>query len=72
MIINHLMEKSDVSFGTSGVRGLAKNMTFSVCHAYVTAFIQYLEEIDELNSKTKTICIAGDLRHSTKEIMLSV
>ena len=72
MIINHLMEKSDVSFGTSGVRGLAKNMTFSVCYAYVTAFIQYLEEIDELNSKTKTICIAGDLRPSTKEIMLSV
>jgi len=72
MIINHLMKESDVSFGTSGVRGLAKNMTFSVCHAYVTAFIQYLEEIDELNSKTKTICIAGDLRPSTKEIMLSV
>tara|TARA_B100000963_G_scaffold15077_1_gene11558 strand:+ start:940 stop:2373 length:1434 start_codon:yes stop_codon:yes gene_type:complete len=72
MIINHLMKDSDVSFGTSGVRGLAKNMTFSVCHAYVTAFIQYLEEIDDLNSKTKTICIAGDLRPSTKEIMLSV
>ena len=72
MIINHLMKESDVSFGTSGVRGLAKNMTFSVCHAYVTAFIQYLEEIDELNSKTKTICIAGDLRPSTKKIMFSV
>ena len=69
MIINHLAKKSNISFGTSGIRGLSKNMTFTVCHAYVTAFLMYLEEIGEINNNKNFICIAGDLRPSTKEIM---
>ena len=55
MIINHLAKKSNISFGTSGIRGLSKNMTFTVCHAYVTAFLMYLEEIGEINNNKNFI-----------------
>ena len=43
MIINHLMKESDVSFGTSGVRGLAKNMTF----LYVMLMLPHLFSISK-------------------------
>ena len=33
MIIDHIMQKSGVAFGTSGARGLVKDMTDSVCYA---------------------------------------
>lgn len=68
MIIDHLMQKSGVSFGTSGARGLVKDMTNPICYAYVTAFIQYLELINDFNNTDKII-IGGDLRPSTKRIM---
>ena len=38
--IQTLMTHSGVSFGTSGVRGLASNMTDELCYAYSKAFLQ--------------------------------
>ena len=66
--INELMASSGVQFGTSGVRGLVSDMTDQVCFAYVTAFLQYLNE-KQLISTDKKIGIAGDLRKSTPRIM---
>lgn len=66
--INELMKASGVQFGTSGVRGLVKDMTEEVCFAYVTAFLQYLNE-KQLISKNGKVGIAGDLRKSTPRIM---
>ncbi len=68
--IKDLMAKSGVKFGTSGARGLVKDMTDMVCYAYTTAFIQYLEETGELNG-TGALALAGDLRPSTDRIMLA-
>lgn len=69
--IEDLMEKTHVRFGTSGARGLAKDITDEVCYAYTAAFIQYLEEKGELKGKGR-IAIAGDLRPSTERIMKAV
>ncbi len=66
--IEDLMLQSGVKFGTSGARGLAADMTDEVCYAYTAAFIQYLEEIGELN-RSSVIAIGGDLRFSTGRIM---
>jgi len=66
--INELMVRSGVQFGTSGVRGLVIDMTDEVCFAYVTAFLQYLNE-KQLISSNGQVGIAGDLRNSTPRIM---
>lgn len=66
--INDLMNKSGVQFGTSGVRGLVKDMTDQVCFAYVTAFLQYLND-KKLISTGDKVGIAGDLRSSSPRIM---
>ncbi len=66
--INELMSTSGVQFGTSGVRGLVSDMSDQVCFAYVTAFLQYLNE-KNLIPESKQIGIAGDLRRSTPGIM---
>ncbi len=66
--IEDLMEKSHVRFGTSGVRGLASDMSDEVCYAYTLAFISYLEEKGELKGKGR-IAIGGDLRVSTERVM---
>jgi phosphomannomutase len=66
--IEDLMLQSGVKFGTSGARGLVKDMTDRVCYAYTAGFIQYLEQIGELN-KSGSIAVGGDLRSSTDRIM---
>ena len=43
-----LMESSGVKFGTSGARGLVTAMTDEVCYTYTLAFLQYLENKDEI------------------------
>ncbi|NOQ77305.1 MAG: phosphomannomutase [Methylococcaceae bacterium] len=70
--INELMAISDVQFGTSGVRGLVKDMTDKVCFAYVTAFLCYINEKDLGSVRDKRVGIAGDLRNSTPRIMNAV
>lgn len=66
--INELMESSGVQFGTSGVRGLVKDMTDHVCFTYVSAFLQYLAKQQSIQ-KGSRIGIAGDLRSSTPRII---
>ena len=63
-----LMSASGVPFGTSGVRGLALAMTDRLCHAYATAFLQYLKSIGEFASGDR-VALAGDLRLSTPRIL---
>jgi phosphomannomutase len=66
--INELMQSSGVQFGTSGVRGLVKDMTDQVCFIYVCAFLQNLSK-QQLIQKGCNIGLAGDLRYSTPRIM---
>ncbi|MEX1199551.1 MAG: phosphomannomutase [Methylophaga sp.] len=66
--IQKLIKQSGVDFGTSGVRGLVSDMTDKVCVAYVIAFMQYLEQQDQLAQGDK-IGIAGDLRNSSPRII---
>ena len=63
-----LMATSGVPFGTSGVRGLADAMTDRLCHAYATAFLQYLQDIGEFAAGDR-VALAGDLRQSTPRIV---
>jgi phosphomannomutase len=70
--INDLMQQSGVKFGTSGARGLAAEMTDSVCYAYTKGFLQYLEASGELKKAGEAVAIAGDLRPSTGRIMGAV
>ena len=70
--INDLMQQSGVKFGTSGARGLAVEMTDSVCYAYTQGFLQYLEQTGELKKSGESVAIAGDLRPSTGRIMGAV
>lgn len=62
------MASSGVPFGTSGVRGLASAMTDRLCHAYTTAFLQYLRQIGEFSDGGR-VALAGDLRESTPRIL---
>lgn len=66
--IENLMHSSQVTFGTSGARGLVKDMTDQVCYAYTLGFIQYLKLTQQLNT-TSSIVLAGDLRNSTAAIL---
>ncbi|MDQ6955519.1 MAG: phosphomannomutase [Mariprofundaceae bacterium] len=69
--ISSLMQKSGVKFGTSGARGLVKDMTDEVCYAYTLAFIQHLHHIGDLKPKG-SIAIAGDYRSSSPRILAAV
>lgn len=66
--IKNLMHSSQVTFGTSGARGLVKDMTDQVCYAYTLGFIQYLKQTRQLTGASK-IVLAGDLRESTPAIL---
>jgi phosphomannomutase len=66
--INQLMQESQVSFGTSGARGLVSKMTDEICYSYTTAFIMHLKQSHQLG-ENNNIAIAGDLRPSTFKIM---
>ncbi len=65
------MEHSGVKFGTSGARGLARDMNDRVCYAYTLAFIDWLKESGQVASGD-SIAIAGDLRPSTPGITRAV
>lgn len=67
--ISELMEESGVKFGTSGARGLVKDMTDEVCYAYTLGFLQHLDETGVLPENDLRVVIAGDLRSSTDRIM---
>ncbi len=69
--LDDLMRESGVRFGTSGVRGLEKDMTDMVCYTFTAAFIQYLEDEGELE-QGDIIGVGGDLRPSTGRIIGAV
>ncbi len=66
--LNEMMVYSGVQFGTSGVRGLVKDMTDKICFTYVSAFLQYLIE-QQLIQQGDKVGLAGDLRTSSPRIM---
>ena len=57
--VKNLTNNLDVAFGTSGVRGLVKDLTPSICFAFVKAFLQVN------TSPSKRIAIGIDLRPSS-------
>jgi len=60
--IQELAQRSDIKFGTSGLRGLVENFTDEVCFAYTKAFLLSQE------GNFKKVAIGHDLRPSSPRI----
>jgi len=78
-VLHRLNEYSGVKFGTSGLRGLASDLTDAACYAYTKAFLQYFLQwkqhkencsINELAGKQ--VAVSGDLRLSTGRMIRAV
>lgn len=63
--IQQMMDKSGVTFGTSGARGLVSQMTDQVCTAYSLAFLHGLG----LSKPEQKIALGMDLRPSSPAIV---
>ena len=61
----------ELSFGTSGLRGLVEDMTDLECYINTAGFLRFLQEQQGLSSGS-IIYVAGDLRDSTPRIMQAV
>lgn len=61
----------ELSFGTSGLRGLAVDMTDLECYINTIGFLKFAAETDGL-MKGSTVYFAGDLRESTPRILAAV
>jgi phosphomannomutase len=61
----------ELSFGTSGLRGPVTIMTDLECYINTRAFLKYLKATNNINDGD-VICVAGDLRPSTAQIMTAV
>lgn len=57
--VSDLTNNLDVAFGTSGVRGLVKDLTPAICYAFVHAFLQVND------SQSKRVALGIDLRPSS-------
>ncbi len=57
----------ELKFGTSGLRGLGKDLDRETCYAYVGAFLTMLEE---RGARFDAVCIGFDLRASSTNIAL--
>lgn len=57
----------ELKFGTSGLRGLGKDLDRETCYAYVGAFLAMLEERGE---RLEAVCIGFDLRATSQSIAL--
>ncbi|MCL2348437.1 MAG: hypothetical protein FWC50_09275 [Planctomycetaceae bacterium] len=76
-------KKISVSFGTSGLRGLVREMTDFVCYSYVTAFLQYVQRLEAEHVAShvdgisyfgnylseRKVAVSGDLRQSTTRMI---
>jgi len=60
--IQELAQWSEIKFGTSGIRGLVKNLTHEVCFAYTKAFLLSQE------GDFRAVAIGHDLRPSSPKI----
>jgi len=56
---------SSLKFGTSGLRGLVRDMRADVCPRYVRAFLSHLETVGSLSPP---VLIGRDLRDSSAAI----
>lgn len=63
-------EPQELSFGTSGLRGLVTDMTDLECYINTKAFLAFVQQ--DTDHPVRTVYIAGDLRESTPRIMQSV
>jgi phosphomannomutase len=61
----------ELSFGTSGLRGLVEDMTDLECYINTAGFLRFLQEQQGLESGS-TVYVAGDLRDSTPRIIQAV
>lgn len=61
----------ELSFGTSGLRGLVSDMTDLECFINVTGFLDFLSS-QYLLKTGDTVSVAGDLRDSTPRIIAAV
>lgn len=59
---------AELSFGTSGLRGLVADMTDLECYINATGFLEFLRGEDGLDAGD-IVYLAGDLRDSTPRIM---
>jgi phosphomannomutase len=59
-----------LAFGTSGIRGLAADLTDGVCQNYARAFVRHCKDV--LHPAPTHFIIAGDLRTSTPRIVAAV
>ena len=57
----------ELKFGTSGLRGLGKDLDRETCYAYVGAFLSMLED---RGHHLTAVCIGFDLRASSTNIAL--
>jgi len=64
-------EPNELSFGTSGLRGLVTDMTDLECYINTAGFLRFLTQADGLTEDTP-VYLAGDLRHSTPRILRAV
>jgi len=64
--LNH--KPVELSFGTSGLRGLVADMTDLECYINTAGFMNFLKEHDGLEDNSEVL-LAGDLRDSTPRIM---
>lgn len=62
---------SELSFGTSGLRGLVTSMTDLECYINTRGFLRFLEADQQL-AQGSEVCLAGDLRDSTPRILQAV
>ena len=61
----------ELSFGTSGLRGLVTDMTDIECYINTAGFLRFLKQHQAL-ADGATIYVAGDLRDSTPRIVRAV
>lgn len=66
MTVQSLSDLQNVSFGTSGLRGLSRELTPRLCYAYTQAFLR------EICPDAKAFAVALDLRPSSVKIAKSV
>ncbi len=64
-------EPVELEFGTSGLRGLVKNITDLEAYVSVRAFLQFLVQAEDTKPPSP-VYVAGDLRPSTEEIFVPV
>jgi phosphomannomutase len=62
---------NELTFGTSGLRGLVTDMTDLECYINARGFLRSLAAEQGLESGSK-VYVAGDLRDSTPRIMRAV